>query len=38
MSFDPIWGVPVVAIVVAAAGWAWAYLSDKAFTRKFGPR
>ncbi len=35
--FDPSWGVPLVAIVIAAVAGLWGYLSDRAFTRRHGP-
>jgi len=37
-KFDPSWGIPLLAMIVAGAGWLWGYLSDKSFTRKFGRR
>ena len=35
--FEPSWGVPLVGLIIGIAGCLWAYLSDKAFTRKHGP-
>ncbi len=37
VPFDPSWGVPLIGLAIAAAGCIWAYLSDRAFTRKYGP-
>lgn len=36
-SIDPTWGVPVFFLTLAAVGVIWAVLSDRAFTRKYGP-
>lgn len=36
-EFSLGWGVPIFAFVLAGVGALWVYLSDKAFTRKYGP-
>ena len=36
-TFDPSWGVPVIGVTIAVAGCLWAYLSKRAFIRKYGP-
>ena len=36
-GFDPGWGVPILGLVIAVVGGVWVYLSDRAFTRKWGP-
>ena len=35
--YDPSWGVPLIGLIIAGVGGAWVYLSDRAFTRKWGP-
>ncbi len=36
-TYDPSWGVLVIGLTIAGVGCVWAYLYDKAFTRKYGP-
>ncbi len=36
-GIDPSWGVPLIAVVIAGIAGLWAYFSDRAFTRKYGP-
>ena len=35
--FDSSWGVPLIALLIAAAAGLRGYLSDRAFTRRHGP-
>ncbi len=35
MSYDPIWGGPIIALVIAGAAGLWAYFSKRAFDKKY---
>jgi hypothetical protein len=36
-GIDASWSVPLVALAIAGVAGVWVYLSDRAFTRKYGP-
>ena len=36
-TIDPAWGVPVIGVIIAAAAYVWARVTDRAFTRRYGP-
>jgi len=36
-QFDASWGVPLIALLIAAVAGLWGYFSDRAFTRRHDP-
>ena len=36
-NIDPLWGVPAMCIIIAGAAYIWVRVTDRAFTRRYGP-